>query len=547
MNTIKQKDAGTIRVADITIGQLSRGLYRSTATAFKELVSNAYDADATTVRIDTNYPEFDFISCIDNGTGMSLEEFLRYFNQEGIGHCTKRKRARDTTEIYKRPIIGRLGIGMLAIGQLCHSFQIESHYKDEKGKGKAYTATLTLLDDTIPDRERIIRDDDVKEKKLPVGQWQYKVIDFDERKKGFRIYSSDVRPTFRQEMKESIENMTKQKRKKIRFSQSDLQSGFYAVSKSVRDCNPYLEAIWELSVLCPLPYYGKIEECPVNLSSFKSRESQSKEYEQAIQFLKNRQTRLLDYTFTVVVDGIELRRHIQLPTEKGTTPMLYFVDFDEEIFGSRLKFSGYLFAQIASYVKPVELNGIQIRLRNVGIGGYDHTFLKYYRHIPTIRNRWVSGELFVDEGLESALNIDRDSFNEHDEHFKKLQTILHDKFEVVFNKINAVAQSLQGKKRDKTSEKLERTIREMVSRDSQGKFKLVQSDLGKTVPIVTVNKKKGEIILNRASHPLRKKKANLILEMVEVAYRIAENTAETEKEHHEIFYNILKETLDQLV
>jgi hypothetical protein len=39
MNDIKQDDQGTIRVADITIAQLSRGLYRSTATAFKELVA----------------------------------------------------------------------------------------------------------------------------------------------------------------------------------------------------------------------------------------------------------------------------------------------------------------------------------------------------------------------------------------------------------------------------------------------------------------------------------------------------------------------------
>jgi len=54
-DTNQNNNQGTIRVADITIAQLSRGLYRSTATAFKELVSNAYDADATIVRINTNF------------------------------------------------------------------------------------------------------------------------------------------------------------------------------------------------------------------------------------------------------------------------------------------------------------------------------------------------------------------------------------------------------------------------------------------------------------------------------------------------------------
>jgi HSP90 family molecular chaperone len=128
---------GIIRVADVTIAQLSRGLYRSTATAFKELISNAYDADATMVRIDTNYPEFDFISCVDDGTGMPLEEFRKYFAEEGIGTCRKRKYGKDTTAIFNRPIIGRLGIGMLAIGQLCHSFEIECHYEDENKQGIA--------------------------------------------------------------------------------------------------------------------------------------------------------------------------------------------------------------------------------------------------------------------------------------------------------------------------------------------------------------------------------------------------------------------------
>jgi len=169
MNAIKIKKSGYIRVADITLGQLSRGLYRSTAAAFKELASNAYDADATEIKIDTNYPEFDFISCIDNGMGMSLEQFLMYFDKEGIGSCLKRKKGKKITDIYGRPIIGRLGIGMLAIGQLCHSFEIESHY-NENGKGKAYRAEIILLDVKIPDKEDFLTNDDVKTKKLPVGK-----------------------------------------------------------------------------------------------------------------------------------------------------------------------------------------------------------------------------------------------------------------------------------------------------------------------------------------------------------------------------------------
>lgn len=545
MKTDELKDSGTIRVADITIAQLSRGLYRSTATAFKELVSNAYDADATVVRIDTNYPEFDFISCVDDGTGMPLEQFLRFFSEEGIGSCIKRKHGKDTTYIYKRPIIGRLGIGMLAIGQLCHSFEIESHYKDEKGKGKAYRAQIILLDDTILDKEKIIHNDDTEKKDIEVGTWEYEIIDYDEKKKGFRIFSSDVRATFWHEMKSSI---TKENGKKISFSLSALHSEFYDKSKkSIRDCKAYLEAIWELAILCPLPYYGEKMKYPINLLSFTSKESKSVKFKQAIQFIHDRQTRFLNEKFRVVFDGIELRRHIQFPTEEEIIPKLYFIEFNDIVADSHLKFSGYFFAQVPSAIRPLELNGVQIRLRGVGIGGYDSTFLKYYKQIETIRSRWVSGEIFVDEGLESALNIDRDSFNEHDEHFKKLQLVLHEKLNTTFDEINTIARERSEGKRDGKEEKLRENLQTIISQESKERFKLLQRDLGENAPIVVVHEDKGEIILNTAARPLKKKKPDRIIRAVMLAYHTAKCTTETEEERKNKFYQLVKGILGELI
>jgi hypothetical protein len=546
----KTSDKGNIRVADITLAQLSRGLYRSTATAFKELVNNAYDADATVVRIDTNYPEFNFISCVDNGTGMPLEEFLRYFKEEGIGSCIKRKHMKDTTAIYGRPIIGRLGIGMLAIGQLCHSFKIESHYKDRQEKGKAYQAEIVLSDVAFPfdDKEKVLRDNNLSHTEMDVGTWNYKEIDYVEKKRGFRIYSSDVRNTFKREMKNSIQKeMSNKERANITFSQPDLHVRFYDKSKSIRDCKAYLETIWELSILCPLPYYGKIEKYPVNVSTFTQQETKSAEFKKAIKFIKDRQSTLISHNFSVIFDGIELRRHIQLPTARKTIPKLYFVKFDNAIFGSRLKFSGYLFGQASTAIRPLELNGVQIRLRGVGIGGYDSTFLKYYKEIETIRSRWVSGEIFVDEGLESALNIDRDSFNEHDEHFKKLQSVFHKELDTVFNEINAIARGRSEEKRDEKENKLTQRIQTIVAKESKGKFKLLRRDLEKDAPIVTVNENKGEIILNTSSRPLKRKKADMIIRSIMLAYHTAERTTRTEEERGEKFYQLVIEILGDLL
>lgn len=539
--------SGNIRVADVTIAQLSRGLYRSTATAFKELVSNAYDADATVVRINTNFPEFDFLSCVDDGAGMPLEQFLRYFSEVGIGSCIKRKNTRDKTETYGRPIIGRLGIGMLAIGQLCHSFKIESHYKVKGGKGggKAYRATVVLEDITVPDMEDTIRNSDLATQDIEVGTWEYELIEYDKRKQGFRLSSTDVRKSFQTEMRSSI---GKKELDKIAFSLPQLHSRFYDKSKkSIRDCKPYLETIWELAILSPLAYYGSAKKYPVNLEKFTDRARQAGEFDKAVGLIRTRQRQFRSENFRVIFDGIDLRRHVQLPTVRGAIPRLYFIDLDEVVFKSRLKFSGYIFAQIPNAIKPLELNGVQIRLRGVGIGGYDSTFVKYYKQIETIRSKWVSGEIFVDKGLESALNIDRDSFNEHDEHFKRLRSVLHDKLDTIFEEINAAARKRSDARRDRKASKVTRKLQAILAERSEGRFELLTRDIKDEPRVVLVDERAGQIIVNTSARPLRRKKVDNIIRGVMLAYHTAKRMGKGGQELDDRFYHILKDILGELL
>ena len=102
-----------IKVSSKILGHISAGIYRSPAGAIKELVSNAFDADATRVAITTNWPSFDIITCRDNGTGMTQQKFKEIMDRE-IGDSTKRVAANgdinDLTNL-ERPIIGWLGIG----------------------------------------------------------------------------------------------------------------------------------------------------------------------------------------------------------------------------------------------------------------------------------------------------------------------------------------------------------------------------------------------------------------------------------------------------
>lgn len=170
MSTVTDHESGKIRVADITLAQLSRGLYRSNATVFKELINNAYDADATKVRVNTNFPAFDYISIVDNGIGMPLESFKKHFADDGIGSSFKRRGNSNETEIFNRPVIGRLGIGMMAIGQLCHSFEIESHYIDVEGNKLAFTGEIVLTNENIPDLVSEITKPKSKGKEIDVGE-----------------------------------------------------------------------------------------------------------------------------------------------------------------------------------------------------------------------------------------------------------------------------------------------------------------------------------------------------------------------------------------
>ncbi len=63
----------TLRTDERVIARVTDGIYRQPGSALRELISNAYDADATRVVIKTDAPRFDRISVEDNGIGMTPE------------------------------------------------------------------------------------------------------------------------------------------------------------------------------------------------------------------------------------------------------------------------------------------------------------------------------------------------------------------------------------------------------------------------------------------------------------------------------------------
>lgn len=97
----------------ITIGER---LYTESIEFVREIVNNAYDADATLVEIVVTE---DMIEIRDNGSGMDREGLKQYFN---IGSQQKLYDAKSP--VYNRDRIGQFGIGKFASLAACKKFEV---------------------------------------------------------------------------------------------------------------------------------------------------------------------------------------------------------------------------------------------------------------------------------------------------------------------------------------------------------------------------------------------------------------------------------------
>ncbi|MEK6286174.1 MAG: hypothetical protein AABO57_10570 [Acidobacteriota bacterium] len=138
-----------------------------------------------------------------------------------------------------------------------------------------------------------------------------------------------------------------------------------------------------------------------------------------------------------------------------------------KIYGKNLTFHGYILVHEGLSIKPDELRGILIRIKNVSIGYYDPSMLDY-RFNEGPRSRWLTGEIFVDEGLEDALNIDRDSFNRFHPQFRAIQNYVHkvlreEVFPEVYRKIEDRSLDREITREQAREERLAATIANVVN------------------------------------------------------------------------------------
>lgn len=121
-----------LQASDRVIARVTDGIYRQPASALRELISNAWDADATAVTILTDAPRFSRIYVRDDGMGMSHDTLSRLLKNIG-GSPKRREEGKELgisseADIERTPggrlLIGKIGIGLFSISQLARRFQI---------------------------------------------------------------------------------------------------------------------------------------------------------------------------------------------------------------------------------------------------------------------------------------------------------------------------------------------------------------------------------------------------------------------------------------
>lgn len=487
----------TLKTDERVIARVTDGIYRQPGSALRELISNAYDADATRVVIKTDPPRFERISIEDNGQGMTPQALAHMLLH--IGGSAKRQEigqdmgiTNPENPLYSpngRKLIGKIGIGIFSVAQLTHNFQIITK---TKGDDHRTIATVALKQYSDEGAKRTQNSGEEFESGK-VNIWREKARDIDSH--GTTIILTNIRPQARDTLRsreiwaaieQSVnntviddyqtieppkfhigrvdskgENLKKINGETTNVPWIDSDEPNVAFEKLVQcvwdetkfsNPNPqldkifdyYLQMVWQIALSIPLPYVdGHLFD--MDLSDWSESfllANEPKGSAKHIALTRGKSIReILSLTeaagndkFDVYFDNFKLARPIKykgLPTlgHAIQVPLIFFGKCTEEfknysvdLSGGTLEFEAYLFW--TPKVVPAEHRGSLIRINGASGTLFDPSFMRYQVSEQT-RLRQITCEIFIHKGFDSALNIDRESFNYAHPHAVYLTRWLH--------------------------------------------------------------------------------------------------------------------------
>ncbi len=353
---------------------LSEGTYTSFPQALKEFISNSYDAFATEVALRFD-EEFSTLSILDNGEGMSSDDFVNVF--ASIAR-TGRKAPPPEAERLKREKIGKFGIGALAVVGTADRFTIRSV---KIGSSNGFEASIDLKDL----RTHYEKGEDLED------VWRFALSEWADEKS--TTHFTEIR----------VEGIRNDIRQILQRSGKALTDPF----QSTTELSGVEELRWQLGIICPVEYAGEYVIPAKHVNTEKDR------------ILVDASRRVKKNLFAVMLNGMPVKNPTSLPSydpekSKGTEAkhltkrgLGYDIAYLESAADSKVTYKGYFCVQ-AYQIFPEELRGILIRLRSVAVGW--HRTLHLGASASTMLTS-MSGEVWVD-GLDEALQFDRESFRE---------------------------------------------------------------------------------------------------------------------------------------
>lgn len=512
----------TLSTDERVIARVTDGIYRQPGSALRELISNAYDADATRVVIKTDAPRFERISIEDDGLGMTPQSLAHMILH--IGGSPKRQEigqklglADDDNPMYSpggRKLIGKIGIGIFSVAQLTHSFQIITKTQGDNFRTIATVALKQFSDEGAVNSKS-------KKEVYESGRviiWREKAKDTDAH--GTSIVLTNIRPQARDtlrskeiwdiidhnekttdtEERQSIEppkfhigrvDSSGKILKKFKNAVSNIpwdendspEQSFHKLVQCVWDetkqSNPnpqlekifdnYLQMVWQLSLAIPIDYVdghlfdmdltGWTESFQISNEAKGSAKPLSFKAGTPIRKVLNLEEGLKKDKFEVFFDDLKLYRPIKfvgLPagTHPIKTPLVFigkckeeFKSHPVELSGGPLVFEAYLFW--TPKVVPTEHRGSLIRINGSSGTLFDPSFMRYQISEQT-RLRQITCEIFVSQGFESSLNIDRESFNYAHPHAVYLTRWLHSALRQLATAQKKVASAIRDHNRTET-------------------------------------------------------------------------------------------------
>ncbi len=488
---------GNLETDALVLARITEGIYRQPSSALRELVSNAYDADATEVVILTDAPRFGQITVRDNGIGFSPEVLTQLVKH--IGGSLKRSDLGKKLEVTSsknvnrspggRQLIGKLGIGLFSVAQFTRHFLIITK---TAGDGFRTVADITLR--KKEEQQGVLPLNPQDHRKFETGHfriWRERAPD--KEAQGTEIKLLELLPRTRDELA-SDDLWTKHDFQKedpdagqpeapeVHIGRVQTGTGFLSIQPALpwdesdgprerflklvqtlrslvtndresvdmrKVCDNYVWTLWSLALSAPVAY---VEGHPFDLVNdgeieFFELENRLKGKAAPIEVLKGKTLRsalklkapdgATAGRFEVFMDGVQLLRPIlyrNLPrTRDAVKKPLLFVGKHREEFGNKpreltggpLAFEAYLFW--APKIIPNQHQGVILRVGNASGALFDPEFLGYETSELT-RKSQVTAEIFVSEGLDEAINIDRESFNTANIHYQYLTKWLHSAF-----------------------------------------------------------------------------------------------------------------------